>query len=188
MDCSLPGFSVHGIFQARILEWVTISFSRGSSRTKDWTWVSHTGGRRFNLWAMSLRLGKKNQAVCKRQTLRCKSSLILPILSSPKVCLQLLSPHTATQQTLTAHHTPWLTPHTVGNGFSIKQRLKILLGTQIFINPPSCSFSIINQINLFLTQSYDGNHQCAFTFLWPLLTAGCLSSCLFLLNNIFQPL
>ena len=32
MDCSLPGFSVHGILQARILEWVTISFSRGSSQ------------------------------------------------------------------------------------------------------------------------------------------------------------
>ena len=31
MDYSLPGFSIHGIFQARILEWVTISFSRRSS-------------------------------------------------------------------------------------------------------------------------------------------------------------
>ena len=33
-DCSLPGFSIHGIFQARILEWVAISFSRGSSRPR----------------------------------------------------------------------------------------------------------------------------------------------------------
>ena len=31
MDCNLPGFSVRGIFQARVLEWVAISFSRGSS-------------------------------------------------------------------------------------------------------------------------------------------------------------
>ena len=31
MDCSLPGFSVHGIIQARILEWVAIAFTRGSS-------------------------------------------------------------------------------------------------------------------------------------------------------------
>ena len=31
MDCSLPGSSIHGIFQARVLEWVAISFSRGSS-------------------------------------------------------------------------------------------------------------------------------------------------------------
>ena len=51
MDCSLPGSSIHGIFQARILEWVAISFSRGSSRPRDQTWVSHIVGRRFTLWA-----------------------------------------------------------------------------------------------------------------------------------------
>ena len=49
VDCSLPGFSVHGILQARILEWVTISFSRGSSGPWDLTWVSRIGGRHFNL-------------------------------------------------------------------------------------------------------------------------------------------
>ena len=49
VDCSLPGFSVHGIFQARILERVTISFSRGSSQPRDQTQVSHIGGRHFNL-------------------------------------------------------------------------------------------------------------------------------------------
>ena len=37
MDCSPPGSSVHGILQARILEWVAISFSRGSSRSMDQT-------------------------------------------------------------------------------------------------------------------------------------------------------
>ena len=40
MDCSLPVSSVHGIFQARVLEWVTISFSRGSSQPRDPTLVS----------------------------------------------------------------------------------------------------------------------------------------------------
>ena len=40
MDCSLPGSSVHGIFQAIVLEWIAISFSRGSSQPGDWTWVS----------------------------------------------------------------------------------------------------------------------------------------------------
>ena len=39
MDCSLPGSSVHGIFQARILEWIAISFSRGSSQPRDRTRV-----------------------------------------------------------------------------------------------------------------------------------------------------
>ena len=50
VDCSLPGFSVHGILQARILEWVAISLSRGSSRPRDRTQVSRIGGRHFNLW------------------------------------------------------------------------------------------------------------------------------------------
>ena len=51
MDCSLPGSSLHGILQARILEWVAISFSRGSSRLRDQTWVSCIAGRHFNFWA-----------------------------------------------------------------------------------------------------------------------------------------
>ena len=51
MDCNLPGFSVHGIFQARVLEWVAISFSRGSSRPRDRTWLSRIVGRHFTLWA-----------------------------------------------------------------------------------------------------------------------------------------
>ena len=48
MDCSLPGFSVHGIFQARIMEWVAISFSRRSSCPRDWTRVSRIVGRHFH--------------------------------------------------------------------------------------------------------------------------------------------
>ena len=44
MDCSLPGSSVHGILQAKILEWVAISFSRGSSQPRDQTHVSCVSG------------------------------------------------------------------------------------------------------------------------------------------------
>jgi len=51
MNCSLPGSSIHGIFQARILEWVAISFSRRSFRPRDWTQVSRIVGRRFTVWA-----------------------------------------------------------------------------------------------------------------------------------------
>ena len=47
MDCSPPGSSVHGIFQARLLEWVAISFSSRSSQPRDRTRVSHMAGRRF---------------------------------------------------------------------------------------------------------------------------------------------
>ena len=46
-DCSLPGSSVCGIFQARILETVAISLSRGSSQPRDWTHISCTGSRFF---------------------------------------------------------------------------------------------------------------------------------------------
>ena len=51
MDYSLPGSSVHGILQARILEWVAMPFSRGSSQPRNWTWVSCITGRFFTIWA-----------------------------------------------------------------------------------------------------------------------------------------
>ena len=51
MDCSLPGSSVRGILQARILEWVAIPFSRASSQPRDGTQVSCTAAGFFNVWA-----------------------------------------------------------------------------------------------------------------------------------------
>ena len=51
MDCKLSGFSIHRIFQARVLEYVAISFCRGSSLPRDRTWVSHIVGRQFTDWA-----------------------------------------------------------------------------------------------------------------------------------------
>ena len=51
MDGSLPGSTIHGIFQARILEWAAISFSRGSSQPRGWTRVSCIADRRFTIWA-----------------------------------------------------------------------------------------------------------------------------------------
>ena len=50
MDGSLPGSSVHGIFQARIREWIAIPFSRVSSRLRDWTLVSCIAGKFFTNW------------------------------------------------------------------------------------------------------------------------------------------
>ena len=52
LDCSPPGSSIHGILQARILEWVAISFSRGSSQPRNRTQVSCIAGRFFTYWAM----------------------------------------------------------------------------------------------------------------------------------------
>ena len=51
VHCSPPGSSVHGIFQARIVEWVAISFSRGSSQPRDWTCISYTGRQILYRWA-----------------------------------------------------------------------------------------------------------------------------------------
>ena len=52
MDCSPPGSPVHGILQARLLEWVAIPFSRGSSWPRDQIQVSHIAGRFFIIWAI----------------------------------------------------------------------------------------------------------------------------------------
>ena len=52
MDCSLPGSSVHGILQVRILESIAISFSRGSSQLRNQTQVSCIAGSFFTNWAM----------------------------------------------------------------------------------------------------------------------------------------
>ena len=51
MDCSPSGSSVHGIPQARILEWIAIPFSRGISQPRDRTKVSCITGRFFTVWA-----------------------------------------------------------------------------------------------------------------------------------------
>ena len=51
MDCSPPGFSVHGLLKARILDWVAFPCSRGASQPRDGTWVSCIAGRVFTIWA-----------------------------------------------------------------------------------------------------------------------------------------
>ena len=61
---SLPGSSVHGIFQAIVLEWIAISFSRGSSQPRDQTRVSRIVDRRFTIWVkcyFSESFKKKNE-------------------------------------------------------------------------------------------------------------------------------
>ena len=51
MDCCLPGSSVHGISKARMLKWVAISSSKGSSQPTDWTHISCTGRQILYYWA-----------------------------------------------------------------------------------------------------------------------------------------
>ena len=84
MDCSLPGSSIHGIFQARILEWVAISFSRRSSRPRHWTQVSHIVGRRFTIWATRKSWWKRSSGR-KRRCLQ-RSQLGLPWATLRRGC------------------------------------------------------------------------------------------------------
>ena len=68
MDCSLTGSSVHGIFQARILEWVAMSFSRGSSWPRDRIRISNIAGRLFTTWATREMKETKSMGGCKDTT------------------------------------------------------------------------------------------------------------------------
>ena len=75
MDCSPPGSSIHGIFQSRVLEWVTISFSRGPSWLSYGTRISHISHRRFTIWATTeakwiVSLGCPKEGNCKKKKKR----------------------------------------------------------------------------------------------------------------------
>ena len=72
MDCSPPCSSVHGIFQVRVLEWVAISSSRGSSQPRDRTQVSHVAGRCFTAWAIReawSKWSKRITKICQKQSI-----------------------------------------------------------------------------------------------------------------------
>ena len=63
--CDPKDYTVHGILQARILEWVAVPFSRGSSQPRDRTQVSHIAGGFFTSWAT--REAPRMHKWCKRQ-------------------------------------------------------------------------------------------------------------------------
>ena len=78
MDCSPLGSSVHGISQARILEWIAISLAKGSSWPRDWTHVSCTGRLVLYHWAT-----KEAHRVVAAKSLQSCLTLCNPIDSSP---------------------------------------------------------------------------------------------------------
>ena len=84
-DCSPPGFSVHGILQARILEWVIVPFSKGSSQPRDQTQVSHIAGRLFTIWAT-------REALTSLMALHnCHLIRKIPLMTSHKISAHLIS-------------------------------------------------------------------------------------------------
>ena len=99
MDCSPPGSSVLGILQVRILAWVAVPFSRGSSWFIDWTQVSCIAGRFFTIWANKEVLTMWGQALkwlecrCKRFLTKTKNTnaFLSSFYISPRECWWLLS-------------------------------------------------------------------------------------------------
>ena len=79
MDFSLPGSSVHGIFQARVLEWVAISFSRGSSQPRDRTQVFSIAGRQ-TLYPLSHQAATYGGVVLAMAIKTCVQILALPLI------------------------------------------------------------------------------------------------------------
>ena len=71
--CDPMDYTVHSILQARILEWVAIPFSRGSSQLRDWTQVSHIARGFFTIWATCLPdkwvLNERNERIAKRKAI-----------------------------------------------------------------------------------------------------------------------
>ena len=93
LNCSLPGFSVHGIFQARILEWVAISSSGGSSGPRDQTHVSCIG-RILYYWATWEVLPKGNILSYHNQDIDTDTVKIQNIFITIKILnVALLQPH-----------------------------------------------------------------------------------------------
>ena len=124
LECSLPGSSVHGILQASVLEWVAISFSRRSSRPRDWTRVSE-------LQAGSLPsepLGMLN--VCK---VHIFLSLVLSPLSFSKLWKvasyafrhQLKYYRRPRQPSLKCHRLPWRAHHSL----SLTPKMQVIITT-----------------------------------------------------------
>ena len=107
MDCSPPCSSVHVIFQARILEWVAISFSRGSSRPRDWTHVSCTGRRILYHWATWEALGSTGKPISlpfsRFWRVLAYFGLGFPAMAS---AYPSLSQHSSTPPLLTPYHPP----------------------------------------------------------------------------------
>ena len=74
IDDSLPGSSIHGIFQERVLEWGAISFSRGSSQLRDRTQVSCTVGRHFTIWAT-------REVICLEKSVKIDHKIVTVFIS-----------------------------------------------------------------------------------------------------------
>ena len=110
VEGSVPGSAVHGIFLARILEWVAISFSRGSSQPRDWTQVSCIADRCFTVWATPLIYDFHGIMVFARPSGYSFSAFKEPIPSTSSFSIGSHELHCS----LSLHTLPWATEFTPG--------------------------------------------------------------------------
>ena len=120
MGCSPPGSSVHGISQARVLEWVAIPSSRGSSGHRDRTWVSGMAGGLFTVWAITYLYIEKVCLVWQWE----------PIIGTPSVIF------TTTMMLITRTvRSKWLQKHSVSQtlwqALNTHYRIKFSLNLQV---------------------------------------------------------
>ena len=114
-NCSPWGFSVHGILQARILKWVAIPFSRGSSWPRDQTQVSHIARRFFTFWATGKPLLN-----------------IVQFSSVTQSCLTLCDPMNCSMPGLPVHHQLWSLPKLMSIESVMPSNHLILIGLEDF--------------------------------------------------------
>ena len=82
VDCSLPGFSIHGILWARELEWLAIPFSRGSSQLRDQTCIFCIAGRFFAAEPPGKPIRTIKALLKFKQQLKCPPPQLPPLLES----------------------------------------------------------------------------------------------------------
>ena len=112
-DCSLLGSPVHGILQARILEWVAILFSRGSAQPEDWTQVSCIAGRFFTIYTWTVFISSK---ILHSQLPKSLSEMFpwLSMPSSKLLCLVNIHSWGPGSKDASSSNFPWsLRPHQV---------------------------------------------------------------------------
>ena len=86
MDCVPPGSSVHGILQARILDWVAISYSRGSSQPRDQTYISRVSC--IGKWIL-YHLGSLKVSLSSVQSLSCVRLFVTPRTAARQASLSI---------------------------------------------------------------------------------------------------
>ena len=164
-DCSLPGSSIHGIFQAIVLEWVAISFSRGSSRPRDQNRVSRIADRRFTVWATREALPCERWLEMKARSWFLRMSCAtLSLLHATFLVVQSLS-H------VWLFETPWTAPRQAPSPFSGACSSSCPLSQWVIqpsclLSPPSPpAFSLFQLQGLFQWRLVTSDGQSIATFL-----------------------